>query len=196
MKRAIAMQKLNINEIFYSLQGEGIRAGTPNIFIRLCGCNLNCSFCDTEHNSINYQLTIFELYQNIIKYNCNNIIWSGGEPTLQLNFGIIEYFKDLGFFQSIETNGTNEMPNNIDFITVSPKLLIKQPNVNINELKYIINKDSNIPNYNLKADYYFLSPEFKNDKLNYENLDRCIELIKENQKWRLTIQSHKIWKVQ
>ena len=128
MKRAIAMQKLNINEIFYSLQGEGIRAGTPNIFIRLCGCNLNCSFCDTEHNSINYQLTIFELYQNIIKYNCNNIIWSGGEPALQLNFGIIEYFKDLGFFQSIETNGTNEMPNNIDFITVSPKLLIKQPN--------------------------------------------------------------------
>jgi len=196
MKRAIAMQKLNINEIFYSLQGEGIRAGTPNIFIRLCGCNLNCSFCDTEHNSINYQLTIFELYQNIIKYNCNNIIWSGGEPTLQLNFGIIEYFKDLGFFQSIETNGTNEMPNNIDFITVSPKMQIKQPNAKINELKYIINKDSNIPNNNLIADYYFLSPEFKNDKLNYENLDRCIELIKENQKWRLTIQSHKIWKVQ
>jgi len=196
MKRAIAMQKLNINEIFYSLQGEGIRAGTPNIFIRLCGCNLNCSFCDTEHNSINYQLTIFELYQNIIKYNCNNIIWSGGEPTLQLNFGIIEYFKDLGFFQSIETNGTNEMPNNIDFITVSPKMQIKQPNAKINELKYIINKDSNIPNDNLIADYYFLSPEFKNDKLNYENLNRCIELIKENQKWRLTIQSHKIWKVQ
>ena len=91
-----------INEIFYSLQGEGVHMGKASIFIRLSRCNLRCSFCDTEFDS-GTEMTIEELRDAIAPYPGRRIIWTGGEPTLQLTEETVAYFKALGYHQSIET---------------------------------------------------------------------------------------------
>ena len=94
-----------INEIFYSLQGEGVHMGKASIFIRLSRCNLRCSFCDTEFDT-GTEMTLEELRDAIAPYPGRRIIWTGGEPTLQLTAETVAYFKALGYHQSIETNGT------------------------------------------------------------------------------------------
>lgn len=193
------MQKLNIKEIFHSLQGEGGRAGENTIFIRLAGCNLNCNYCDTEYDSGNLY-TICELLKQIKKHTSNWICWTGGEPTLQLNEDIIQYFKNLGYKQSIETNGTNPIPNGLDYITCSPKVQnIKEnfPN-GLNEIRLPFNSNTKIPKINdlPLAEHYYLSPIFLYDKLDRINLINCIKYIKENPQWKLSIQQHKIWNVQ
>ena len=99
-----------INEIFYSLQGEGVHMGKASIFIRLSRCNLRCSFCDTEFDS-GTEMTIEELRDAIASYPGRRIIWTGGEPTLQLTEETVAYFKALGYHQSIETNGTRRPPH-------------------------------------------------------------------------------------
>ncbi|HBG79980.1 MAG TPA: radical SAM protein, partial [Porphyromonadaceae bacterium] len=96
---------LIINEIFYSLQGEGGRTGEASVFIRLSKCNLACSFCDTDFKS-GKSMALDEIYAEISSYPCRWIIWTGGEPTLQLNEEIVAFFKDKGYRQAIETNGT------------------------------------------------------------------------------------------
>jgi len=90
-------QLLKIKEIFYSLQGEGQRAGEASIFIRLAGCNLNCLFCDTDWSG-GYKLSILQIEKEINKFPCRWIVWTGGEPTLQLTDEIISYFDFIHFF--------------------------------------------------------------------------------------------------
>ena len=76
--------KYKINDIFYSIQGEGYYTGNAVIFIRFSGCNLKCSFCDTDHSRYKF-LTKEEIYTKIKKFNSKHIIFTGGEPTLQIN---------------------------------------------------------------------------------------------------------------
>jgi len=198
MKRATAMQNLFINEIFYSLQGEGIRAGTANIFIRLSNCNLECVFCDTEFTSgKNYSIN--ELQEHLQQYPCKNIIWTGGEPTLQLTAEIIAIFKDLGYYQAIETNGSNRIPEGLDFVCCSPKVaehVLRKKVKRVNELRYVRNHTQSLPIPMIESEHYYLSPQCDGDKINYKNLEHCINLIKENPTWKLSIQQHKIWKIQ
>jgi len=194
------MQKLVINEIFYSLQGEGIRTGEPSIFIRLQGCDLCCGFCDTEFES-GKEMYLKEIHDYIKQYNCINIVWTGGEPSLQLKDEHIKYFKDLGYYQCIETNGNNKVSSLIDHITLSPKVaehILERnfPN-GVTEIKYVRHKGQlSLPETKIKAEHYFISPMNNGDKINIENLNHCIELIKRDRKWKLTMQMHKIWKVQ
>ena len=112
--------KLNVNEIFYSLQGEGGRVGEPSIFIRLTECNLACSFCDTDFAEGD-DMTLEQIGDVISAYPCKWIIWTGGEPTIQLNDAHVAFFKEKGYKQAIETNGTRRVPSMIDYITCSPK---------------------------------------------------------------------------
>ena len=109
-----------INEIFYSLQGEGVHMGKPSIFIRLSKCNLRCSFCDTEFDS-GHEMSLEAIHEAIKQWPSRRIIWTGGEPTLQLTDEVVAYFKALGYHQSIETNGTRRPPRGLDYITCSPK---------------------------------------------------------------------------
>jgi len=194
------MQRLQVNEIFYSLQGEGIRAGEPSIFIRLTGCNLKCTFCDTNFSTGN-DMGIDEILKVIEKYlPCKTIVWTGGEPTLQLTNSIVKFFKEHGYYQCIETNGTNNVPNEIDFISLSPKV----PNgviennfpKGVDEIRYVIHAwQTAIPDTKIKAKFYFLSPVFLENTLVKENLNNCIQLCLRNPKWRLSIQQHKIWQL-
>lgn len=96
---------MKVSEIFYSLQGEGFRAGHPSIFIRLADCNLACGFCDTEFNS-GREFTDEELLKEISKHPGKWIVWTGGEPLLQLKAETVELFRAAGYKQALETNGS------------------------------------------------------------------------------------------
>lgn len=193
-----------INEIFFSIQGEGLRAGTANIFVRFSNCNLRCDVtneagfsCDTEFLS-GRDFSLGELVSEIerVGRTCRNIIFTGGEPGLQLDNNLIEMLKGRGYYLCVETNGTVELPVLLDWITVSPKtaehtLRVKKAH----ELKYVRHAGQGIPKPALEADAYLISPAFGSDGLDVENLKWCINLVKENPTWRLSVQQHKIWRV-
>ncbi|PTN07821.1 7-carboxy-7-deazaguanine synthase QueE [Mangrovibacterium marinum] len=196
---------LTVNEIFYSLQGEGSRAGTPNIFIRLSNCNLNCWFCDTEFES-GESYSLQQLLEEISQFPCKNIIWTGGEPALQLTDEIVAFFKEHGYYQAIETNGTKPLPSKLDFISCSPKQVTAArlrenfPD-GVSEIKCLFQQ---APDYDLhelpKAEHYLLSPIFlgkekERMELDREILQRCIDYILKNPDWQLSIQQHKVWNI-
>lgn len=195
---------LTVVEIFYSLQGEGVRAGTPNIFIRLSGCNLSCWFCDTDFSK-GTKISLSQIKLEIEKYNCKSIIWTGGEPTLQLDDSVVNFFKSLGYYQAIETNGCYDVPNGIDFITCSPKKdkdSWKKAQLNhslvgrVDEYKFPIIAGEKIDINDFPAGKsYLISPIFDDKKMNMDNLAYCIEYVKSNFMFRLSIQQHKIWGV-
>lgn len=186
---------MKVNEIFYSIQGEGARVGEPSIFIRLAECNLSCIFCDTEFSSYK-EMSLDEIKTECKKYPSKWIIWTGGEPSLQLTDEIVDYFKE--WKQAIETNGSNKIPENLDWICISPKVaehVLKRNFTKANELKYVLHAGKQIPRPEIKADHYFISPMFKGDRIEKETLEHCIKLCLENPEWKLTLQSHKIWGV-
>lgn len=188
--------KLLINEIFYSLQGEGGRAGEASIFIRLSKCNLNCGFCDTDFQS-GEEMAVEDIIKKISAFPCKWIIWTGGEPTLQLTVNHLEIFRHHGYKQAIETNGTRTVPDLIDYITCSPKRNINQIKHKIpfaHELRMAVKEGDSIPAITElpKADNYFLSPIFDGNKMNMANINYCVEQIKKNPKWRLSLQLHKL----
>lgn len=187
--------KLNVNEIFYSLQGEGARVGEPSVFIRLTKCNLACDFCDTDFASGN-DMTIEEIYEEISAYKSKWIIWTGGEPTIQLRDEHVDFFRAKGYKQAIETNGTKNVPH-VDYITCSPKLQydkIKLAISEANEIRVPIAKGDTLPEISKlpKALKYFVSPIFDDDIINQENVDYCIDLVKLNPEWTLSLQIHKL----
>ncbi|MDR2949581.1 MAG: 7-carboxy-7-deazaguanine synthase QueE [Dysgonomonas sp.] len=188
--------KLIVNEIFYSLQGEGGRSGEASVFIRLTKCNLACSFCDTDFAN-GEEMTIDEILNEISKYPSKWIIWTGGEPTIQLKDEYLAVFREHGYKQAIETNGTRRVPSLIDYITCSPKQdfeTIKGRIPEVNEIRMPIKAGDPIPDISVfpQADNYFLSPIFDGDKINLQNVDYCVELIKQHPQWKLSLQIHKL----
>ena len=198
-------QSIKINEIFYSLQGEGNRAGEPSIFIRVQGCSAHnaCAKkgikCDTEFIS-GKEYTLKEIHNYIKEYKGHWIIWTGGEPCDQIDDDTIKYFKDRGYKQALETSGIKTPPNGLDYICVSPKvaehIILKNfKERKINELRWVRRYLQQIPPTKINADYYYLSPHSDGFNINQKNLEWCTKLCKENPKWRLSIQQHKIWNV-
>lgn len=187
---------LNVNEIFYSLQGEGGRSGQASIFIRLAKCNLACSFCDTDFER-GVKMTTDEILHEIAPYGCKWIIWTGGEPTLQLTDAIVALFKEKGYQQAIETNGTKRVPKGIDYITCSPKQQfekVRELIPEVDELRFPIQKGDTLPNIAIlpKTKHYFVSPIFDNNNIIQDNVDYCVALVKENPLWALSLQIHKL----
>ena len=187
---------LRVNEIFYSLQGEGGRTGEASIFIRLSKCNLACSFCDTEYES-GVKMTLEDISDEISKFPGKWIIWTGGEPTLQLTDEVVATFKEKGYKQAIETNGTRRVPAGLDYITCSPKQnfeLVRQLIPEVDELRFPISKGDPLPDISIlpKTKRYMLSPIFDDLKLIPENMEYCIDLVMNNPEWTLSVQSHKL----
>lgn len=187
---------LNVNEIFYSLQGEGGRTGQASVFIRLAKCNLTCSFCDTDFER-GVKMTTDEVLREIRQYGCQWIIWTGGEPTLQLTDSIVAFFKEEGYLQAIETNGTRKVPAGIDYITCSPKQNFEKVRAlipEVDELRFPIQKGDPLPDISIlpRTTRYLLSPIFDNNRIIPENVDYCISLVKDNPVWALSLQTHKL----
>jgi len=199
--------KLKVNEIFYSLQGEGAQTGKPVIFIRLSGCNLRCSFCDTKHEK-GSEMTLEDILQKVKEQSdvCNYIIFTGGEPLLQLNEGILQFFVDSGYFIGLESNGTipisHNMRNLIHHITISPKKVDKMLKVNfkdvyINEIRIPLRNGQRITEERLEllphAEKYYISPIFEVSTENtVQNIHWCLSYSLQNPIWNLSVQLHKI----
>ena len=141
---------LNISEIFYSIQGEGTRAGLPCVFVRLQGCNLRCVWCDTpyalEIKQIEQIMTFQEILERINSFNCNFIEFTGGEPLVQSNsIDLMNYLIENGYTVAIETSGSKLIDK------LHPEIIkildIKCPASNmskfnkIENLKYLNKKD-------------------------------------------------------
>jgi len=197
------MERYLVNEIFYSLQGEGVRAGTPNLFLRLSRCNLACKVethgfdCDTEFESGRW-LTIPEIAAEFrqLSESCGWVILTGGEPALQTDPELIEALHGAGYKLAIETNGSVELPPGIDWLTVSPKIAehaVRQRTAH--EVKYVRGYGQAIPKTVVQAEHYLISPAFDGPEVDPRTLDWCIRLCKENPPWRLSVQQHKLWSV-
>ena len=176
-----------INEIFYSIQGEGFFTGTPAVFVRFSGCNLNCGFCDTQHQQ-GEAMTQEEILAKIIQYPSKHLILTGGEPALFIDFDFVQFFKDAGYFIQIETNGTCRLPQNIDWVTCSPKenLLLQEAD----ELKIVYTGQNLLKFEDFKASYRYLQP------CSMKNTEEVIHYIKSNSQWRLSVQLHKLLNIQ
>lgn len=198
--------KLKVSELFYSLQGEGLRSGTPTVFIRLQGCKAQHACyalgikCDTEFESgREYPLEELENWMQLNAQGCKEITWTGGEPLDQLDDNIIEYFKSKGYYQAVETSGLHKCPDGIDFVCVSPKVaehVIKKNFVDgVDELRYVRHKGQEIPIPMITAKHYWLSPHSNGNQIDKDNLRHCIDLCLKNPLWKLSIQEHKIWNI-
>lgn len=192
---------LNVAEMFYSLQGEGARQGEPSLFVRLQGCDLECGFCDTEFES-GKPMSIPELYLKLkqLSPDCEWIVWTGGEPTLQLSPEIVNWFKEQGFKQAIESNGNHAVPPGLDWVVVSPKVAehVLERNFpdGVDELRYVRHAGQpGVPEPKINAKTYFLSPLSDGNRLNKENVSHTINLCLANPQWRLSIQMHKLWRI-
>jgi len=197
---------MKINDIFYTIQGEGSFVGTPAIFIRFSDCNLACKFCDTEFLS-GKEMKINNIIEECLKYKCRFIVLTGGEPTMNNQLSeLAMHLKRNGFFITIETNGMFDIDTTfLDWICLSPKSDWKHIKINrCNDLKFVVKKGDLIPHVPnmFKMDRKFISPmnETSGEKigtkscsiLNEENLNYCIDLIKDNPDWILNLQTHKI----
>lgn len=197
---------MKVNEIFYSLQGEGRFTGTPAVFVRMSGCNLRCPFCDTQHQS-GSEMSEDDIMQAIAQYPARHVVITGGEPLLQLTPLLTTRLHYEGYFIQIETNGSVPYADgcSIDWITCSPKdkpLKLQR----IDELKVLFdsaasdNLDRITRLAQIPAKEYRLQPLdaamlAKGDELfarNRNNLEETIKYILENPKWKLSLQTHKI----
>lgn len=186
------MQKYVLNEIFYSLQGEGRWTGYPAIFIRFSGCTLKCHFCDTDH-SPKIELNCGELVRHIRRWQrCTRVVLTGGEPLLQVDANLLYELHSCGYRIHIETNGTIDyIPGLalIRWLTVSPKenWVLKTGD----ELK-VVYTGQDLDQYmgiGINFKHYFLQP------CSMANIDETRKAVLENPQWNLSLQTQKVLKI-
>lgn len=203
----------SVKEIFYTLQGEGMRVGRPAVFCRFTGCNLwsgqeqdrqkaVCKFCDTDFVGIDGSLggkfdTAAELAAEIANLwpegqRYRYVVLTGGEPLLQVNSALIGELKRFGFEIAVETNGTIPVPSGIDWICVSPKSGAPWVQRSGDELKLVYPQNNLTPKDlgTLNFRYYLLQP--MDGPSSKENTQSAINYCKSDPLWRLSIQTHKI----
>jgi len=204
---------LDVQEIFPTLQGEGPYVGQPSVFIRLGGCNLACSFCDTEFESYK-KISLEKIIQETLKLAKNAdgkiirklIVITGGEPLRQPISKLCRELIKLDFLIQIETNGTifRKLPKAVKIIC-SPKIsnnkyhpirpdllprinalkfIISKTNKNYSDIAQIGQKDFNIPIYLQPMDEY-------DESKNRANIEHALNLC-QNHGYFLSLQTHKI----
>jgi len=210
------MQAYKINDIYKSLQGEGIREGTHNVFVRFTGCNMRCQMeagplspggfdCDTEFES-GVKMSLDALIDGIESEDdlpddtgfdygrlCRWVILTGGEPGLQTDQALVSELHKCNYQIAIETNGSVELPDGIDWVTVSPKVAehcIRQRTAN--EVKYVRGYGQELPKTAVVAEHYLISPTFNGLEPDARALGWCESLV-EGTKWKLSVQKHKLW---
>ena len=205
----------SVKEIFYTLQGEGAQAGMPAVFCRFAGCNLwsgreedrasaVCRFCDTDFVGTDGTLggkyaQASELAAQIaaqwpgIDTAHRLVVFTGGEPLLQLDTALVDALHACGFRIAVESNGTLAAPAGIDWLCISPKAGAPWVQQQGQELKLVWPQ----PGFDLATmatsgqfATRFLQPMDGPDQM--ANLQTCIEACLANPVWRLSLQTHKI----
>ncbi|MBY0316951.1 MAG: 7-carboxy-7-deazaguanine synthase QueE [Bdellovibrionales bacterium] len=195
---------LQINDLFWTVQGEGRWTGHRALFVRLPFCNYNCPWCDTEFDS--YTPMSEETFKEFASREpARFAVITGGEPLAHKDLPkILNILKSLGFFIACETNGSFPAPPEIDFVTVSPKPYSKNKNQEkyfiheqtlprVSEFKYVVDENFDFTilgrhNPKKKDVIYSLSPEFSRMKKNVETI---MGFIEKNPDWKLSLQTHK-----
>ena len=204
--------KYRIKEIFFTQQGEGKNTGKDFIFVRFSGCNLwsgqekhrasaICKFCDTDFygtdgiNGGKYQAKeIIEKIKSLwISADSQiRVVLTGGEPLLQVDEGLISALKKENIYIAVETNGTLEAPDGIDWICMSPKANTEIKLRKGSEVKVVYpQKNLNPDNFNvLDFKNFYIQPM---DSENYEdNVSQSVKYCMQNPNWKLSLQTHKI----
>lgn len=185
-----------INEIFYSLQGEGRNTGRAAVFIRFSGCNLRCPFCDTKHEE-GVKMSDEEIISEAKKYPTNLVVLTGGEPTLFIDKDFITALHKAGFSVALETNGTHPVPFGVNFVTVSPKFeFVESAELSVgkcDELKVVYDGNNDMTLYDgIVARYKYIQPcDTGDDNRNKAIRDECIKYVLEHPEWRLSLQTQK-----
>lgn len=193
-----------INEIFYSLQGEGHHTGYPSVFIRFSGCNLSCPFCDTRHNN-GILMSDNDIIRAVNLYKADWIVLTGGEPSLWIDESFIRVLKRAtGKKIAIETNGTRPLPPGIDWISVSPKFGISGEPDDKTDLKVERADEIKVVDVGQPLDPYFdlpckgpqtlmyLQPCFVADpEENRSNRLRTVRRVFDDPRWTLSVQLHR-----
>ena len=196
------MRIFRVNNIFYSLQGEGRNTGRAAVFIRFAGCNLRCSFCDTEFESYR-EMTEGEILAAIHDYPSRFVVLTGGEPTLQVDEAFVDFLHQHDYEVAMESNGTRPAPKNLDWLTVSPKTFSGEwgevrgkrlPD----ELKVVFDENTDpetflSPLTSHLSPLLYLQPCDTGDPVrNKAIIQACVEYIKAHPQWRLSLQTHKL----
>ncbi|MDK6076069.1 7-carboxy-7-deazaguanine synthase [Massilia varians] len=207
----------SIKEIFYTLQGEGAHAGRPAVFCRFSGCNLwtgreadrataVCTFCDTDFVGTDGERGgkfrapellaaeidgLWPAAHAASKY----VVFTGGEPLLQLDRALIDAMHARGFTIAIETNGTLPVPEGVDWICVSPKMGAELVVAKGHEIKVVIPQaGQDLSAYEaLDFENFYVQP--MDGPLAAQNTRLAIETCRRNPKWKLSLQTHKLLQI-
>ena len=190
----------HVNEIFYSLQGEGRWAGRAAIFVRFSGCNLKCPFCDTDSASYE-KMTMKDILRELMEYSeCSFVVLTGGEPTLQVTKEFVEVLHKNGYYVAMETNGTRAVPDNVDWVTVSPKVAyVDNGQLSMmvcDEVKVVYDGEHTPDTFGITAKNYYVQPcDVGSATRNAEIIAACVRWVKQHPMWRLSLQQQKILRV-
>ncbi len=205
-----------VKELYYTLQGEGARAGRPAVFCRFAGCNLwsgreadrataVCRFCDTEFvgvdgpgggrfpDAASLARSIRAAWpEDDPPRGKPYVVFTGGEPVLQLDPALIDRVREEGIEIAIETNGSLPVPDGIDWICVSPKANTTLTVSSGHELKLVYPQRGAPPEAyrRLAFDYFFLQPMDGPDRA--ANTKAAVEYCLHHPEWRLSLQTHKL----
>lgn len=232
-------RRYKVNEVFYSVQGEGARVGQASVFVRLSNCNMRCEQepgprspggfdCDTEFASGRWAtagevaaeaLRLWPLDAQGSPRPPQWAIFTGGEPALQLDRELLTAVRAAGFRVAVETNGSMVLPHEgdldhpdvaemsmdevlrscfplLDWVVVSPKVAehaVRQKWAH--ELRYVRGAGQAVPEPSCRAVTQFVSPAHDGLRLDPEALRTCLQIVRENPEWRVSVQQHKAWSV-
>ena len=189
------LQQLKVNEIFYSLQGEGPFSGCAAIFVRLATCTMCCPWCDTKYaQKVNSLITEKQILKEIKKYPAKLVIITGGEPCEQNIIPLAKLLKAKKYQVHLETNGSVNIDRKyFDFIAVSPKKYVsKEMLKKADIIKLVIDGKTSLKEI-LKYRKYnlYLQP----NSAKKENTEKCVQIVKKYPKMRLSVQMHKLIKI-
>ncbi len=191
---------LPIYESYYTIQGEGFHTGKPTFFIRIAGCTIGCPWCDTKGSWRPYPHQLVPVEDLAVKaaaLPAKSLLVTGGEPLTYNLEPLTQEMKKRGIKTYLETTGTEPLTGQWDWICVSPKPYKKSlPGVvrKANELKIVIYADSDFQlaeEYSrlvLPGTHLFLQPEWSRRQ---EVIPKIVEYVKQNPKWRISLQAHK-----
>ncbi len=195
---------LPVVEEFYSLQGEGFHVGKPAYFLRIGGCDVGCSWCDTKlswNPELHPAIEIDTIINNIINCPAKAVVITGGEPLIFNLDYLCDEVRKMGVETLIETSGAHEFSGTWDWICFSPKKQMRPKKVyyqKAHELKMIIQEEKDIEwaeenamRVSSKCELY-LQPEWSNHK---KMMPLIVDYILKNPKWKISLQAHKYMRI-
>lgn len=198
------VDKLPVMESFYTLQGEGMHQGKAAYFIRLGGCEVGCVWCDVKESwdaQAHPSYSVEEIIEKAVEFPGRLAVITGGEPLMYQLDELTEKLQKVGFQTNIETSGVYPISGKWDWVCFSPKKFqtpVDSIYAHANELKVIIYHRSDFEFAEKHAKlvnedcHLLLQPEWSKQT---EILPLIIEYVKQNPKWKVSLQTHKFMEI-